>query len=152
MGPDNGLFDIVARQDDKHECWEITWQPEQLSNSFHGRDLYAPVCANIVNKEAIPGDKIEWQDKHQWPDDLYEIIYIDHFGNCMTGVRASELDKKTILQINSTDISNATTFSDVSEGQAFWYENSNGLVEIAINQGSAVDVLNTNIGDEIKSN
>lgn len=149
VGPDNGLFDIVVRQANEIESWEITWQPEKLSRSFHGRDLYAPVCAMLANKKSIPGDKFEWQDKNQWPDDLNEIIYIDHFGNCMAGIRAGKINKQTIFNINNQEISNADTFSDVSVGQPFWYENSNGLVELGENQGSASKALEISVGSEI---
>ncbi|MEM6998313.1 MAG: SAM-dependent chlorinase/fluorinase [Pseudomonadota bacterium] len=149
VGPDNGLFDIVARQDIDRECWQITWKPEYLSNSFHGRDLYAPVCSKIVNREAIPGDKVDWKDQHQWPDDLNEVIYIDHFGNCITGIRADQLDNKVMISINNQKLLNANTFSDVPAGKAFWYENSNGLVEIAVNQGSAAENLELKIGSRL---
>jgi S-adenosyl-L-methionine hydrolase (adenosine-forming) len=149
VGPNNGLFDIVARLAKEIDSWEITWQPEKLSNSFHGRDLYAPVCVKIANEEEVPGNKIEWRDKHQWPDDLNEIIYIDHFGNCMTGIWAESLSKQAVLKINNQEIANASTFSDVTEGQVFWYENSNGLVEIAVNQESASEVLGIKVGTEI---
>jgi S-adenosylmethionine hydrolase len=149
VGPDNGLFDIVAKQAKEILVWQISWKPEKLSNSFHGRDLYASVCAMLENKEQIPGDRVGWTDKHQWPEDLYEVIYIDHFGNCMTGIRAVNLSQQTTLLISDKNIENAETFSDVSVGQSFWYENSNGLVEIAVNQGSACDDLKLKIGSEI---
>ena len=51
-----------------------------LSASFHGRDLYAPTAA-MIRKNKIPGAAITWKDQHGWPDDLEEIVYIDHFGN-----------------------------------------------------------------------
>lgn len=149
VGADNGLFDIVARQAKEIEAYEITWKPETLSNSFHGRDLYAPVCAMIANGKEFQKEKIEWNDKHQWPDDLNEIIYIDHFGNCMTGIRAKSLDKQLVLRIDHQDIVNADTFSDVKKGKALWYENSNGLIEIAVNQGTAEDDLQLKIGSHI---
>ena len=149
VGQDNGLFDIVVRQGTQYECWEITWQPEELSISFHGRDLYAPVCAMLANKEPIPGDEVQWLDEHQWPDDLNEIIYIDHFGNCMTGIRVNNLAKQTVLKINKLGIIKADTFSNVQAGCAFWYENSNGLVEIAVNQGSASEEIGITIETEI---
>jgi hypothetical protein len=149
VGADNGLFDIIAKQAKEILAWHISWKPESLSNSFHGRDLYAPVCAMLENKEQIPGDRVGWMDKHQWLEDLNEVIYIDHFGNCMTGIRAAYLDKQTILRINNQDVTNAYTFSDVSAGQLFWYENSNGLVEIAVNQDSACEVLKLTVGSEI---
>ncbi len=150
VGPDNGLFDIVAKQAKEILAWHITWKPESLSNSFHGRDLYAPVCAMIANKQSIPGDKIDWKYLNQWPDDLNEVIYIDHFGNCMTGIRSEFLDKQVELKLNGQSIKSAEIFSDVSVGQVFWYRNSNGLVEIAVNQGSANNVLNLKIGSSIK--
>jgi hypothetical protein len=149
VGVDNGLFDIVARQTKQIEAWQITWKLETLSNSFHGRDLYAPVCAMIANEKEFQKEKFEWKDKHQWPDDLNEIIYIDHFGNCMTGIRAKSLDKQLVLRIEHQDIINADTFSDVKEGKALWYENSNGMIEIAVNQGSAEVVLQLKIGSHI---
>ncbi len=149
VGPDNGLFDIVLRQSNEHQCWEITWQPSGLSMSFHGRDLYAPVCAMIANDETAPVEKVVWQDRHQWPDDLNEIIYIDHFGNCMTGIRANSLDKHMVLRVEHQNIINANTFSDVKTGKALWYENSNGMIEIAVNQGTAEDDLQLQIGTQI---
>ena len=85
VGPDNGLFDLVARRACSIESWRITWQPDTLSNSFHGRDLYAPVCAMLANAEPVPGKLKQWRDKHDWPDDLNEIIYIVYFGNAMIG-------------------------------------------------------------------
>ena len=149
VGPDNGLFDIVAKHAKEILAWHITWNPVRLSNSFHGRDLYAPVCAMLENKEQIPGDRVGWTDKHQWPGDLYEVIYIDHFGNCMTGIRAETLNTQAVFKINEQEIHNAKTFSNVSIGQSFWYENSNGLVEIAVNLGSANKILNITIGHPI---
>ncbi len=83
------------------------------------------------------------------PEDLSEIIYIDHFGNCMTGMRGNTVSKNIIFKIGNKKISNAATFSDVKAGQAFWYVNSNGLVEIAVNKGDASQLLNLTIGFQI---
>ena len=151
VGPDNGLFDIVAKHGKEILAWHITWSPEILSSSFHGRDLYAPVCAMLENKEQIPGVRVGWTDKHQWPDDLNEVIYIDHFGNCMTGIRGETFNTEAVFKINEQEIHNAKTFSNVSAGQSFWYENSNGLIEIAINKGSVSEVLNIGIGAKVNN-
>ena len=43
----------------------------------------------------------------------------------------------------------ARTFGEVSPGEAFWYENANGLAEIAVNQGRADVVLGVGVGDEV---
>lgn len=149
VGPDNGLFDIVARRAKQVECWKINWRPEKLSASFHGRDLYAPVCAMIANGLDIPGEKIKWKYKHNWPIDLNEIIYIDHFGNCMTGLLAEKVSKGAVFRAGETEISHANTFPEAKEGKTFWHENSNGLIEIAANQGSAEKILMLNIGSKV---
>jgi len=145
VGPDNGLFDIVCRRSVQKKCWRIDWRPEMLSNSFHGRDLYAPVAAMLSNDD-IPGTEIKWQDRHGWPDDLNEIIYIDHFGNCMTGIRAEALQDNVELKINGRTLAYADTFSSVPQNAAFWYRNSQGLIEIAVNGGSAAEQLDLQIG------
>lgn len=148
VGPDNGLFDMVCRRSSGVQCWSIDWRPETLSASFHGRDLYAPTIAMIRNNE-VPGEEITWQDRHGWPDDLCEIIYVDHFGNCMTGIRAEMLDTTKVIRVNGAAIAFADTFSSVSNGAAFWYRNSQGLVEIAVNGGSAEERLNLGTGTEV---
>src|SRR3954447_23998976 len=59
VGPDNGLFEIVLRRaaaaqgaaQGATRCWEITWRPELLSASFHGRDLFAPIAAWLARGE-----------------------------------------------------------------------------------------------------
>ncbi len=50
------------------------------------------------------------------------------------------------LVINGDALRHAATFAEVEPGTAFWYENSNGLVEIAVNQGSAEDELELEVG------
>lgn len=150
IGPDNGLFDILVRRAAKTECWKIHWRPERLSSSFHGRDLYAPVCAMIANGIDIPGERIHWQDRHQWPDELYEIIYIDGFGNCMTGINASGIEKNAKLLAAGRALHYAATFSAVPDNGAFWYENSNGLIEIAVNRNNASRLLELEVGSAVE--
>jgi S-adenosylmethionine hydrolase len=144
VGPDNGLFDIIIRRTNINDVavWRITHEPEQLSASFHGRDLFAPVAAMIALGQAVPGDPMAIDDLLQtgWPDDLAEIIYNDHFGNAMTGIRAKTMPPGTTLRFSNTVILHARVFSDVETGALFWYENANGLAEIAVSQGRADDL------------
>ena len=152
VGPDNGLFDIVMRNAQSIECWEIDQIKADVSTSFHGRDIYAPACARLANDEAVPGTPRQWIDTHHWPDDLYAIIYLDHFGNAMTGIRASSVEKMSLLTINGQHIAYAETFAAVQVGESFWYINSNNLVEITINQGSAAMQLALAIGSPVTVN
>jgi S-adenosylmethionine hydrolase len=149
VGPHNGLFDIVTRRGGSVDCWEITYQPARLSRTFHGRDLYAPVCAMIANQQPIPGRKIVWTQCHNWPDDLAEVIYFDAFGNAWTGLRAAPIATTASITVAGKYVNHADTFASVPPGQPFWYENSSGLLEIAVNQGSARDLLGLEIGSNV---
>ena len=151
VGPDNGLFNVVAARGRTARWWDIDWRPARLSASFHGRDLFAPVAARLARGEAPPGTAVAVDERIMpaWPDDLGEIVYIDHFGNAMTGMRAAKVDEARRLRLKGIDVAHARTFSAVPVGEAFWYENANGLVEVAVNQGSAALKLHLAIGDGI---
>jgi len=82
-------------------------------------------------------------------DDLGEVIYVDHFGNLVTGLRACKVPRDRGLVINGRAVRYARVFSDVKLGEVFWYENSLGLVEIAANSASAQQVLGSRPGDRL---
>lgn len=149
VGPDNGLFNAVLKAGAEARCWEITWRPEHLSKSFHGRDLYAPVAAMIANGAEPPGQPVMPRDLSRWPTDLAEVVYVDHFGNAMTGLRASALPTDTLLEVRGRRLEHAQTFADVASGSAFWFENSSGLAEIAVNCGRADDALGLGVGTSV---
>lgn len=150
VGPDNGLFEIVLRRCAAGAARRITWTPPRLSASFHGRDLFAPVAAKLASGAEVPTEALTDPRvrRPEWPDDLAEIIYIDHFGNAMTGLRAALLADDTVLVAGNRRISHARVFSEVATGEAFWYENANGLAEIAVNRGRA-DALGLAVGTPI---
>jgi len=152
VGPDNGLFNVLAKRARSLKWWDIVWRPADISNSFHGRDLFAPVAARIARGEEPPGDSVPGRERiiSSWPDDLAEVVYIDHFGNAMLGLRAACLSSHSSVSINNKIIGYARTFSAVSEGEPFWYENANGLVEIAVNRGHAAAMLGLEVGIPIK--
>jgi S-adenosyl-L-methionine hydrolase (adenosine-forming) len=148
VGPGNGLFELVQRRARQARSWDIDWKPERLSASFHGRDLFAPVAAMLARGESPPGvaRKNSADRRTDWPDDLCEIVYIDHFGNAMTGLRAVTLPRNARLSVAGRVLERAGTFGDQPLGTAFWYENSNGLAEVAVNQGRADRDLGLAIG------
>lgn len=146
VGPGNGLFEPVMRRSPQPaEAWRIAWQPPQLSASFHGRDLFAPVAAELATAPTVSG-RLETVDpallaRPDWPDDLARIVYVDPYGNAMTGLRASAVPADAVLRVGGTSIAPARTFGEVPVGCTLWYENSTGLVEIAVNRGRAAEVL-----------
>jgi S-adenosylmethionine hydrolase len=150
VGPDNGLFELVLRRASQTRVSEISWRPEKISPSFHGRDLFAPAAAMLARGTRPAGNPHAPLRHPAWPDDLAEIVYLDHYGNAMSGLRASTLATDTILSVAAgRRIARAETFSSVPPGAAFWYENSNGLAEIAVNRGRADRSLGLAIGSPI---
>ena len=151
VGPGNGLFELVQRRAATARRFDIAFTPEHLSASFHVRDLFAPVAAMLARGDAPPGrPRNDDSDRRaHWPDDLGEIVYVDHYGNAMTGLRAAALPRDARLAAAGRVLERATTFGDRPPGTAFWYENSNGLVEIAVNQGRADRALGLAVGGAV---
>jgi len=151
VGPDNGLFELVLRRAQAARCWRLTWRPQTLSASFHGRDLFAPAAARLARGEppAALAKPAALGRYPEWPDELPQVVYIDRFGNAMTGLRAASLPSRARLDAAGRRLRRARTFSAVAPGAAFWYENANGLAEIAVNGGSAAAVLGLAVGDPV---
>jgi S-adenosylmethionine hydrolase len=122
-----------------------------MSATFHGRDLFAPVAGQLARGEHPTHEPraFEIGRYDDWPDDLPEIVYVDRYGNAMTGLRGSLLSTDAWLAVSGRVLEHARTFSDVPAGEAFWYENSNGLVEIAVNAGRAANALQLEIGSPV---
>jgi len=83
------------------------------------------------------------------PDDLAEVIYVDHFGNVVTGLRAAAVPRSREVAAGGRGIPGARVFSEVRPGAVFWYENSLGLVEIAAHSASAAQALGLKVGDAV---
>ncbi len=148
VGPDNGLLTVVARRAAAAQAWEIAWRPPRLSASFHGRDLFAPVAAELARGTLLTS-RPRAVPVEDWPEDLAEIVYVDGYGNAITGVRAAVLGPDDVLRAGERRIARARTFCEVAPGAAFWYENANGLAEIAVNRGRADEALGLAVGSEI---
>jgi S-adenosylmethionine hydrolase len=149
VGPNEGLFALLARRAHEVNCWQLQVDAS-ASASFHGRDVFAPAAACLARGGPVPGEAVSAQLllKPDWPDELWRVAYIDRYGNAITGVRASALDAATSFTINGHSVHAARTFSDVTAGEAFWYENSSGLLEFAVNRGRADALLGLTVGTE----
>lgn len=151
VGPDNGLFHMLARRARECETYAIRWRPIRLSASFHARDLFAPVAASLARGD-MPDSApttLTMPEGPAWPDDLAQILYIDHYGNGITGLRASSLSRNQRLKIRGQLLEHARFFADVPPKTIFWYENANGLIEVAANQDSAAARLGLQIRDSV---
>ncbi|VAX12520.1 hypothetical protein MNBD_GAMMA24-2740 [hydrothermal vent metagenome] len=151
VGPDNGIFNVIAKQASRVEFWRIDWQPSGLTKTFHGRDLFAPVAAMLDQGDKpelarLEAEKIGFSD---WSSELAEVIYIDNFGNVISGLKGASVSTDMRVHLGEREVCYAETFSAAGEGEGFWHINANGLVEIAVNQGTAALAYNLKIGDPV---
>jgi hypothetical protein len=153
VGPDNGLFSVLAARAATRKIWTITNVPPDASPSFHGRDVFAPLAAAIATGR-FPDESVREASGlaiEFGAGDLPEVIYIDHYGNAWTGLRAAGVPPTRRLQVAGREVPHARVFGAVPAGAAFWYENSSGLVEVAVNRGSAAHELALAVGTPVAS-
>lgn len=146
VGPDNGL---LSRLPYIRRVARVDWRPVVLSSSFHGRDLFAPVAARIASGQPpaltpCPAQGLVGAD---WADAVRSVIYIDGFGNAMTAWPAARLTDECRIRLAGRVIAHARTFCEAPPDTPFWYANSQGLLEIAVNGGSAAKILSLAMGD-----
>lgn len=151
IGPDNGLFAPLVLRAREARIWRIGWQPPVLSPTFHGRDWFAPAAARLCL-----GEDLQLIDMAHaamigadWPREQPLVVYIDRYGNLITGLNAAPRHEDDVLPVGLHLLPRAHTFCEVAQGHAFWYENAFGLVEIAVNQGRADRFFGLNVGDAI---
>lgn len=149
VGPDNGLLSVVAARHADSQLWRIVWRPAALSATFHGRDLFAVVAAEIARGE-FPSDKTAPVGRLEVEfdaGDLPRVIYIDHYGNAWTGIRGVSRDAR--VSVRGRELRHGDSFGFVERGEGFWFINSVGLLEIAVNRGSAAATLGVRVGDTV---
>jgi S-adenosylmethionine hydrolase len=151
VGPDNGLFAPALRLAGGGTAWRIDWRSARVSASFHGRDIFAPVAGRLARGIPPPGSPIDPDSLVGItdPDDLDAVIYVDDYGNAITGRRADTVAAEAVIHVAGRTIHPARTFGDVPVGTAMWYRNANGLVEIAVNQARADTALGMDVDTPI---
>jgi hypothetical protein len=151
VGAGNGLFELVQRRARPMRCSKSPGDRHPVGE-LPRRDLFAPVAATIARGDDPPGRSIDERlmRRPEWPADLAEIVYLDHYGNAMAGLRASVLPQGTKLAASGRIPESALTFSDQPPGEAFWYANSNGIIEIAANLCRAGRDLGLAVGTPVE--
>jgi len=151
VGPDNGLFTYIYDLEPSHRTVHVTadrfFRPE-VSMTFHGRDIFAPVAAALSKGVAIEEFGAEINDEVRLPslETPLRIIHIDRFGNCVTNV--TRADKGVV--INGRTISEFRRFYGEGDDESlFAIRGSAGFLEISINGGSAAKILGVKRGDEV---
>lgn len=169
VGPDNGIFSLLTN-DNNYSATQLTndeyWNQKTESSTFHGRDIFAPVAAHLSN--GVPlfkmGKKIEQLVNYRWAlpiadDDGVQgwVMHIDRFGNLITNIsedmiKSIAAPNEIKLYVGNTILKRLhTTFADVEEGEPLGYIGSSGMLEIAINKGSAKEMLGVKKGASVSA-
>jgi S-adenosyl-L-methionine hydrolase (adenosine-forming) len=161
VGPDNGLLSLAAQRfGGIAEVVDVARSPHRLepvSATFHGRDLFAPVAAHLAAGAPLgdAGDPVD-------PDEIVRLdmplahleegvlcahaVGFDRFGNIMLDVEHAELTGLGFrlgqpVTVNGRRGVYATTFADVAPGELILYEDAYRTLALAVNRGSARDLL-----------
>jgi S-adenosyl-L-methionine hydrolase (adenosine-forming) len=167
VGPDNGLLALAAtRFGGAVEAVEIgrsPWRLEPVSQTFHGRDIFAPVAAYLANGWALaeagepidPGELVGIElPKPRREEDgalIAHVLSVDRFGNAALNVGHDDL-ADTGLRLGWPVLIEAgagrrrraqyaVTFADVAPGELLVYEDAWRMLAVAVNRGNAAREL-----------
>jgi S-adenosylmethionine hydrolase len=152
LAPDNGLLDMVLSELEIKRSVRVMREKyflKNVSNTFHGRDIIAPIASHMMKgvklKSFGPSITIE---KPKTPFQQVSIkgayngliIYIDRFGNLVSNFKMNK-PRKAELVIGNYRIPLQKAYGDAKKGEPLALVGSTGLVEIAVRDGSAKDLL-----------
>jgi S-adenosylmethionine hydrolase len=169
VGPDNGLVSLMLDQSEEaHQAVKFIWldRPQywlpDISNVFHGRDIFAPVAAHLatgisldqLGTEIVDPIRIEIPKPERvsrgW---IGQVIHIDHFGNLATNLNINHLNKvkEVVVKIKGEQINGlVSTFGERPVGELIALIDSSGSLAISVVNGNAAKVLQADVGDTIE--
>ena len=164
VGPDNGVLSLAApTMSAGWRAVELTnpaHRLSQLSNTFHGRDLFAPAAAHLACGGALEdlGDEVDAIIELALPrprrdgDTLHGVVLdVDRFGNVITNVRAADLAGRSVAQVMVGDarIDGLSTAYDDSR-RAVALIDSDDRLEVAVPGGSAAIAFGVGLDDPVE--
>ncbi|HVB87256.1 MAG TPA: SAM-dependent chlorinase/fluorinase [Candidatus Dormibacteraeota bacterium] len=168
IGPDNGVFSSVYDQTEALHVWNVISEHyfrQPVSNTFHGRDIFAPVAAWLTKswQTSAFGEVITDFVRFGLPKPKVNgnivkgvVLRVDHFGNLITNLTPADVPalaeaegKFTIKAGNGQITKMVPTFSQAAPGEAVGVIGSTGHIEIAVNKGSASKALGAARGAEV---
>lgn len=176
IAPDNGVLTLVERDVRRRggTASYLSIENHQYmlptqSNTFHGRDIFAPVAAHLASQlergkvqQETFGPEIETLIQLDVPEPIHNrdgsiegvILKSDRFGNLLTNLSASDLpgDPQSFsLELGSVRITRfCRYYAEVPRGELFAIVGSSGLLEIAMNQGSAEELSGIAVGSRFR--
>jgi S-adenosyl-L-methionine hydrolase (adenosine-forming) len=163
LGPDNGVLSPILKASPECRCFQITNTKYLLnaeSQTFHGRDLFAPVAGylslGIPPEEFGPLVKdpviIEDPIPSQYGNEIIgNVVDIDAFGNLITNITPDLIPANPVIRICGHTIKGISkSYVDVPDKSPLAYIGSSGSLEIGVNRGNAAVYFGAIIFEEIK--
>lgn len=158
--PDNGLITWAWRRQGGGVTYELTWRPERVSETFHGRDIMGPAAGMLAGGSATAEELGRLVDDPvlldmapvKPPGRAGRIIHLDRFGNAMTNILEETVRAvpEARVRVGGRDIGRLRrTYAEVGHGEPAALIGSSGLLEIAVRDGSAEEKLGLCMGDEV---
>jgi S-adenosylmethionine hydrolase len=154
VGPDNGVLSWALRNEEVraiHRLENAEYFHDVVSATFHGRDVFAPVAAEIANGVPVshfgpPTDELvelAWPEVESGAGGLRGVVlYVDHFGNAITNLPHADLPERRGLRVLHGDVElglTAVCYQAAGTGDPVAVPGSSGFLEIAVNGGSAAE-------------
>ena len=174
VGPDNGLLWLAAQAaGGVMQAVDISrsrFRLEPVSPTFHGRDIFAPVAAQLAAGSALAetGDPLDRDElvklelpeaRHQDGALVTHVRHIDRFGNLQLNAGHGELSGSglklgrpaTVQPAGRAayDLTYVRTFADVAPGEPLLYEDAARRLSVAVNHGDAAEWLGVGVNDEL---
>jgi S-adenosylmethionine hydrolase len=152
LAPDNGVLSLVSAPGSARHITNARLFHHPVSQTFHGRDIFAPVAAHLSLGEQFESLGPAVEDLVQLPAlNAPTILRADKFGNLVTNLRLRQLAAGFVIRANGTEIRRLlSSYSEAMPGEVFAIEGSSGFIELSINQSSAADRLNLRRGAEFE--
>ena len=165
--PDNGILTHILHDEEPIHTVGLensAYFLPQVSNTFHGRDIFAPVAAHLSRGIAIDklGDPVAQPVQFPIPKPqvmdkavIGQVIWIDAFGNLVTNISHEVLDLlegrgSVVIRVGSTEIDHFNcSYAESAVGDVLAIVGSFNRLEISINQGNAAQTLGLKRGDTI---
>lgn len=158
VGPDNGLLESALTL--PHAAAYALTTPRDASPTFHGRDVFAPAAAALV-QGARPADlgslvadpvRLPVPEARREAGQLVgEVIHVDRFGTLITNISGERVALHGAVRVGAYDLVAMTTFADVASGDPVALIGSAGMLEIAVRDGRADSVLGLTRGAQVRA-
>ncbi len=174
LGPDNGLFSWVAQKEGVDAAFILEksdWFLDNVSKTFHGRDIFAPVAAHLARGVSMsdlgPACDPKSLESIPFPTPVIvpgvkidaEVLVSDRFGNLVTSIREQDLracfgkayENSVVIIVSGSSVKGLSdSYASVGKGMPLAIIGSSGFLELSVNMGDASEFFSAAPGTRVQ--